>query len=476
MLLRLLALSVFFSFIPFITLAAEKEGNTLQVMNSTTNSPDARLDRGDYVNIISSKASRLSKEPSNNALRWDVVQDELAVGNLGKVEKYLKPLLSDPLYKNDALYTLGTTRYLQGDYVQAETLFRKSARELRSRIKQLYVYYQTGQYSKAKELFDDEQLKSLSKNDIALLSLMNSFGSVQPYRPEWKSEKAILPFISMNHLPIVSVRVNGQPINVFIDTGADLFVIKSEMAKRLGLKSQASFTGTYAGGKTAETHYSRLQTLGLGDVTLHDVPVDIADFPQSWFFTDEKTGQKIEVDGILSTGVFHQFLTTMDYPERQVVLMPRNKVSQREVAEGGGINIPFILEGTHFMIVKGAVNGKEGMTFFLDSGLDDPDASILLQKEALNYAGVKLLDGERYLLDDDKGGLGGGGFAVTRLSIDSVSVGALNQKGLIGLYGLLPEALYFTESGMILDGFISHQFLKHYKWTIDFDSMLMTFQ
>ncbi len=476
MLLRLLALSVFFSFIPFITLAAEKEGNTLQVMNSTTNSPDARLDRGDYVNIISSKASRLSKEPSNNALRWDVVQDELAVGNLGKVEKYLKPLLSDPLYKNDALYTLGTTRYLQGDYVQAETLFRKSARELRSRIKQLYVYYQTGQYSKAKELFDDEQLKSLSKNDIALLSLMNSFGSVQPYRPEWKSEKAILPFISMNHLPIVSVRVNGQPINVFIDTGADLFVIKSEMAKRLGLKSQASFTGTYAGGKTAETHYSRLQTLGLGDVTLHDVPVDIADFPQSWFFTDEKTGQKIEVDGILSTGVFHQFLTTMDYPERQVVLMPRNKVSQREVAEGGGINIPFILEGTHFMIVKGAVNGKEGMTFFLDSGLDDPDASILLQKEALNYAGVKLQDGERYLLDDDKGGLGGGGFAVTRLSIDSVSVGALNQKGLIGLYGLLPEALYFTESGMILDGFISHQFLKHYKWTIDFDSMLMTFQ
>lgn len=476
MLLRLLALSVFFSFIPFITLAAEKEGNTLQVMNSTTNSPDARLDRGDYVNIISSKASRLSKEPSNNALRWDVVQDELAVGNLGKVEKYLKPLLSDPLYKNDALYTLGTTRYLQGDYVQAETLFRKSARELRSRIKQLYVYYQTGQYSKAKELFDDEQLKSLSKNDIALLGLMNSFGSVQPYRPEWKSEKAILPFISMNHLPIVSVRVNGQPINVFIDTGADLFVIKSEMAKRLGLKSQASFTGTYAGGKTAETHYSRLQTLGLGDVTLHDVPVDIADFPQSWFFTDEKTGQKIEVDGILSTGVFHQFLTTMDYPERQVVLMPRNKVSQREVAEGGGINIPFILEGTHFMIVKGAVNGKEGMTFFLDSGLDDPDASILLQKEALNYAGVKLQDGERYLLDDDKGGLGGGGFAVTRLSIDSVSVGALNQKGLIGLYGLLPEALYFTESGMILDGFISHQFLKHYKWTIDFDSMLMTFQ
>ena len=116
------------------------------------------------------------------------------------------------------------------------------------------------------------------------------------------------------------------------------------------------------------------------------------------------------------------------------------------------------------------------MTFFLDSGLDDPDASILLQKEALNYAGLKLQDGERYAPDDNKGGLGGGGFAVTRLPIDSVSVGALHQKGLTGLYGVLPEQLYFTESGMILDGFLSHQFLRHYKWTIDFDAMMMIFQ
>lgn len=163
-------------------------------------------------------------------------------------------------------------------------------------------------------MFDDEQLKSLSKNDIALLSLVNSFGSAQPYRPIWKSDKAVLPFISMNNLPVVSVSVNGQPVNVFIDTGADLFVVKFEMAKALGLKSQASFTGTYAGGETAATHYSRLQTLGLGDVTLHDVPVDIADFPESWGFTDEKTGKRFDIDGILSTGVFHQFLTTMDYP------------------------------------------------------------------------------------------------------------------------------------------------------------------
>ncbi len=473
---NLLAFSFFFSLIPFITVAADKGNNTELAASTAMNSSDERLDRGEYLNIIASKEQRLSGEPSNNALRWDIVQDELMVGNLDKVDKYVKSLLSDSRFEKDALYMQGVVRYLQGDYVLAETLFRKDTRNLKSSIKLLYIYYQTGQYSKARDLFDDEQLKSLSQNDMALLSLMYSFGSAQPYRTDWKSDKAVLPFISMNNLPVVSVRVNGQPVNVFIDTGADLFVIKSEMAKTLGLKSQASFTGTYAGGKTAEIHNSRLQTLGLGDVKLHDVPVNIADFPESWVFTDEKTGKRIDIDGILSTGVFRQFLTTMDYPEQQLVLTPRNKASQREISEDGGTHIPFILDGTHFMIVKGAVNGKESMTFFLDSGLDDPDASILLQKEALNYAGLKLQDGEHHAPDDDKGGLGGGGFAVTRLPIDSVSVGALNQKGLTGLYGVLPEELYFTESGMILDGFLSHQFLRHYKWTIDFDSMRMTFQ
>ena len=476
MFIRIIATSLALCSVSFIPFAMGESDNMSQATSTPGNIAEERLNRGDYRDLIVYRTGRLAGQPANSALRWDIAQDELMTGNLDKAEEYLKPLFDDPLYMDEATYTQGLIRYLQGDYVQAETLFRKVSRDLRSQIRLLYVYYQTGQYTKAKTLFDNAQLNSLSQHDSALLSLMNAFGTDQPYKPEWKADQALLPFISMNHLPVVSVRVNGEPVNVFIDTGADLFVLNTAMAKKLNLKSQGSFTGTYAGGKTAETHYSRLQTLGLGEVTLHDVPVDVAEFPDSWVFTDETTGEKIDVDGILSTGVFHQFLTTLDYPQRQLVLMPRNKESQRKVAEGGGTSIPFILEGTHFMIVKGAVNGKEDMTFFLDSGLDDPEAAILLQKEALNYIGMKLQDGEHMMPDDGKGGLGGGGFAITRLPVDSISVGRLNQNNSTGLYGVLPAELYFTESGMILDGFISHQFLKHYKWTIDFDSMVMTFQ
>ncbi|WP_058910154.1 retropepsin-like aspartic protease [Entomohabitans teleogrylli] len=440
------------------------------------------MHRGDYKQFIDEKRQRLQEEPQNSALRLDLARDELLSGNIEEARANLRLLLSDPQTESEATWQTGLIHYLYGEYATAEKYFsalkQAAPHYLKSKIGLLYVYYQTGQYARARYLFTDEQRASLSQSNDALVSLMHAYGEDKPYRTEWYAEKAVLPFISMNHLPIVSVRVNGYPINVFIDTGADLFVLKSDMATKLGLKPLASFTGTYAGGKTAEIGYSRLQALNLGDVTLHDVPVDIAEFPDSWVFTDETTGEKIEVNGILSTGVFRQFLTTLDYPQRQLILNKRQgeRKSAAGITHSAATSIPFILDGTHFLIVRGEINGKAGMTFFLDSGLDDPQASILLQQGALDYAGIRLDRQQSYIPDNSKGGLGGGGFEITRLKIDSVALGPLKQRDLTGLYGVLPEVLYYTDSGILLDGFISHQFLKHYKWTLDFDAMMMMFE
>lgn len=459
----------------FATVAASGS----QVFHPPEPEKSAVLHRGDYAQIIAEKQARLTEDPQNHALRWELAQDELMSGNLTAAENSLLPLLTVPAWQNRSSWSLGLIHYLRGQYARAEKYYASVNRDSfyyqKSRAGLLYVYYQTGQFSKAKTLFNsDEELQQFSENEQALLALMNDFGDSQPYRPQWRENKSVLPFIAMNNLPVVSVSVNGKPINVFIDTGADLLVLKSATAKQIGIKPVASYTGIYAGGKTAETTYSRLARLDLAAVTLHDVPIDLVEFPPEWVFTDEKTGQTIEVDGILSTGVFHQFLTTLDYPGRQLILKPRGDAVS--TAKTVAAEIPFILDGTHFMIVQGAVNGKEGMTFFLDSGLDDAEASILLQQGALDYAGIKRDERDAFTPENSKGGLGGGGFAITRLRIDSVALGALKQTALIGLFGVLPEALYHTESGMILDGFLSHQFLRHYKWTIDFDSMTMTFQ
>ena len=51
----------------------------------------------------------------------------------------------------------------------------------------------------------------------------------------------------------------------------------------------------------------------------------------------------------------------------------------------------------------------------------------------------------------------------------------LQQADVAGVFGILPPDLYHTESGLSLDSFFSHQFLRHYKWAIDFDNMKVIF-
>jgi hypothetical protein len=64
-----------------------------------------------------------------------------------------------------------------------------------------------------------------------------------------------------------------------------------------------------------------------------------------------------------------------------------------------------------------------------------------------------------------------------RLNVDLFKLGDLPEAGDIsGLSGVFPEPLYFnSDIGIFIDALISHVFLKNYKWTIDFDSMVIRF-
>jgi hypothetical protein len=108
----------------------------------------------------------------------------------------------------------------------------------------------------------------------------------------------------------------------------------------------------------------------------------------------------------------------------------------------------------------------------LDSGLASSEASLLLPKQTLDYLGIPIPPTE--LIPENKGGLGGGGFQVGRFTIDCLNVGLLRHSNIVGLFGVFPPQLY-QGCEFIIDGIVSHQFLKKYKWTIDFDSMKILF-
>ena len=52
--------------------------------------------------------------------------------------------------------------------------------------------------------------------------------------------------------------------------------------------------------------------------------------------------------------------------------------------------------------------------------------------------------------------------------------GCLVKKDLTGSFGGLPPGSYWR-LGFIQDGLVSHNFLREYAWTLDFDGMRMVF-
>jgi hypothetical protein len=159
----------------------------------------------------------------------------------------------------------------------------------------------------------------------------------------------------------------------------------------------------------------------------------------------------------------------MDYPAGQLILYPRNK----KVALENATEVPFALAGTHNIIAKGEVNGR-AVNVFMDSGLNAPGVGILLPNDTIAYANITASEPESMEI------IGAGGtteIQYSEFTADIFKLGVLPEaKNLHGILGIFPESMYFNErGGFFIDALVSHEFLKQYKWAIDFDSMKMIF-
>lgn len=70
-------------------------------------------------------------------------------------------------------------------------------------------------------------------------------------------------------------RINGTPVTFLLDTGATQVAVPIEQARRLGLQAGAPMLISTANGQ-ATAHRTRLVSLQLGDILLHEVDALIA--------------------------------------------------------------------------------------------------------------------------------------------------------------------------------------------------------
>ena len=125
---------------------------------------------------------------------------------------------------------------------------------------------------------------------------------------------------------------------------------------------------------------------------------------------------------------------------------------------------------THYMMARGSLDGKDGLNFFVDSGLAS-EAAFAAPIQTLKYAGIPVPETK---VEEGIGGGGGGGFATGKFAIARLGLGPLVQESLKGEYGVVPPESYWR-LGFIQDGLISHRFLRQYAWTLDFGTMKMLF-
>jgi hypothetical protein len=429
--------------------------------------------RPDVLRELATAEQTHRQQPTDPIARFSYGKGLLQAGEFWRARDVIAPLAEAATVSDEALELAAKLAYLTGRYDEAERLYDRliaaragsQSKQIMAKIGQLFVHYQRDRFDKIAAL---EFPAGVSLPNVAVAKSFTE----RPYRLEWHNDRKVseVPFHALDPLPQFSIEVNGVPLGVIFDTGGDILIIDDEVAKALGIESVATATGTFGGGLQSKMGFGKVDRVRIGDVTLHGVPVMILAAKRFTF------DPKYPLSGIVGTALMRQFLGTLDYRNQKLVLRERKPETAQAVrtALSGRLaaEVPFVLEATHLMFARGSLNGKDGLSFFIDSGLG-MDAVMTVPIQTLQYTGIPVPETRI-----EEGGVGGGGgkYPTGTFAIESVTLGSLSQKNVRGQYGSLAPSSYW-DRGFIADGLISHRFLKRYStWTIDFDSMTYLFE
>src|SRR4029078_8776857 len=149
-------------------------------------------------------------------------------------------------------------------------------------------------------------------------------------------------------LPEMTLEINGHAVNFLLDTGGDRLYLDEGLADKLGIKVVSKRTSKYAytAGETVEEPLGVADRVKMGEVTLRNVPVIVAQWKS----------RGVKTDGVVTTQLLKQFLTTFDNVNKRVTLRERSARGQQQLREffGGKAprEMPFFMTGSHLMFAK----------------------------------------------------------------------------------------------------------------------------
>ena len=259
----------------------------------------------------------------------------------------------------------------------------------------------------------------------------------------------IIPFAAANFLgdlmPAVEVELNGIPLVAHLDTGGSFVTMAPDRARELGIETREMGTGV-ANNERTPLRRGLAETLILGDAHFTNVQVTTV---------ESLTGQHGSLV-ILGTRILSNFLMTWDNERGRLVLTARDADTARAghlMEHTGGIeSVRFYLHSDHYIWVNGSVMDRAAL-MFLDTGL------VTLDPSGQQPAGgilASMLDAWDLAYAD--------GFTEPV----SVNIGPASRE--VSSFSVFPDRRNLPRlNNTGPDVLLSHGFLKHFVWTLDFD-------
>ncbi len=385
------------------------------------------------------------------------------LGNMWQANDVIAPLATTSSSNVDDLKLGAELAYLVGDYDRAEELYQRlrtiaedGSEAYVDAIKGLVmVFYQTDQYSKAKdiELPDGEDPSNL-------LTFMHKFEG-QPNQIEWATPEKVahLPMINdyTGELPLFKLEVNGHPVEFILDTGGDRLYIDEGVAEKVGIRHihERQSKYAYTKGEYVDEPLGVAETVTMGEVTMKNVPVVVA----KWKVMGPTS------DGVITTQMLKKFLSTVDYDKGEITFRERSDRGKQQLLEsfegGDPVQMPFYMAATHLQFAKGSINDSQGLNMLLDSGLG-LNMPMVVVDETAEVLGIA----------DKKTPLDVEGYDMYWVPMESHGIGSLTRGASQAVGNIFVEESPYWQFGFLFDALISHQYLRHFgSWTIDFDTM-----
>ena len=188
-----------------------------------------------------------------------------------------------------------------------------------------------------------------------------------------------IPFQPFYGLMLVEGHVNGQgPFRFLVDSGATSTVLSNALFDSLKIPVLSTAVVSCVGGtgKTG-TKLAKVEKLKVGELEISNLPISSFD---NTIFAEL-------IDGVLSTADLSDFLITLDYPDRRILLAP---IPTKSIAKpstdllASKVEIPFRILG-NLILAPISINQQPAQNFLFDTGA----VTSTLSKRQAAFLGIR---------------------------------------------------------------------------------------